>query len=73
MEEPLTELAGYFRQPVPPPDTDLLKLVSAARTAGHQWAALAAASEPGAGIEEPAGLPGTGACRPPVPPGLRRL
>jgi len=35
--------------------------VSAARAAGHQWAALATACEPGAGIEEPAGLPGTGA------------
>jgi hypothetical protein len=35
--------------------------VSAARTVGHHRAALAAASEPGAGIEERAGLPGTGA------------
>jgi hypothetical protein len=61
MEEPLTELAGYFRQPVPPPDTDLLKLVSAARTAGHRWSALATACQPGAGIEESAGLLGTGA------------
>lgn len=61
MEEPLAELAGYFRQQVPPPDADLLKLVSDARTAGHRWAALATACEPGTEIEEPAGLLGTGA------------
>jgi len=61
MEEPLTELAGYFRQQIPPPDADLLKVVSTARTAGHRWAALAAACEPGADIEEPDGLLGTGA------------
>ena len=61
MEDSLTELAGYFRAHVPLPDEDLLRLVSAARTAGHWWAALAAVCEPGTDIEEPDGLPGTGA------------
>jgi hypothetical protein len=61
MENPLTELTGYFRDKIPLPDADLLRLVSAARTAGHRWAALASECEPGAEIEEPAGLPGTDA------------
>jgi hypothetical protein len=61
MEDAQTELAGYFQGKFPLLDEHLLKLVSAARTAGHQWTALAAACEPGSEIEEPAGILGTGA------------
>ena len=60
VKDPLTDLAGYFRDASPLPDPVFLQLVSAARTAGHRWAGLAAACAPGADIEEPDGLPGTG-------------
>jgi hypothetical protein len=61
MDELLTELAGYCRDNISLSDADLLRLVSAARTAGHSWAALASACEPDAETEEPTDLLNTGA------------
>jgi hypothetical protein len=43
MDEPVTELAVFFRDKVKVPDGDLTRLISAARAAGHSWDAIAAA------------------------------
>jgi hypothetical protein len=59
--DPLDELARHRRHKIPLPDTDLLQLVSAAREAGHRWAAITAACLPGSEITEPSGIAGTGA------------
>jgi hypothetical protein len=43
MDDPATELAAYFRARRPVPDGELIRLTSAARSAGHNWAGIAAA------------------------------
>jgi hypothetical protein len=53
MEEPLAELAGYSRGGSQVPDTDLVRLTAAARTAGHRWDAIAAACDNGPGQDIP--------------------
>jgi hypothetical protein len=53
MEEPLAELAGYSRAGSQVPDTDLVRLTAAARTAGHRWDAIAAACDNGPGQDIP--------------------
>ena len=53
MEEPLAELAGYSRAGSQVPDTDLVQLTAAARTAGHRWDAIAAACDNGTGQDIP--------------------
>lgn len=41
--DPVTELATFFASKTTVPDEDLVRLTSAARAAGHRWAAIAAA------------------------------
>jgi hypothetical protein len=53
MEEPLAELAGYSRGGSQVPDTDLVRLTAAARTAEHRWDAIAAACDTGPGQDIP--------------------
>ena len=53
MEDPLAELAGYSRGGSQVPDTDLVRLTAAARTAGHRWEAIAAACDNGPGQDIP--------------------
>jgi hypothetical protein len=43
MDDPATELAAYFRARTPVPDEELIRLTSAARSAGHNCAGIAAA------------------------------
>jgi hypothetical protein len=43
MDDPVAELAVFFRRRVPVPDETLIRLTIAARTAGHSWTAIAAA------------------------------
>src|SRR5690348_8353986 len=43
MDEPLAELAAYFRTSTRLPDKDLARLTAAARAAGSRWDAIAAA------------------------------
>jgi hypothetical protein len=41
VEEPLAELAGYFRRRSRVPDAELVRLTAAARAAGSRWGAMA--------------------------------
>ena len=43
MDDPVIELAAYFRARIPVPDDELIRLTSAARAGGHSWAGIAAA------------------------------
>lgn len=43
MDDPVAELAAYFAATQPVPDAELIRLTSAARSAGHIWASIAAA------------------------------
>jgi hypothetical protein len=43
MDEPLAELAGYFRRKARVPDEELIRLTAAARAAGSRWDVMAAA------------------------------
>jgi hypothetical protein len=60
MIDPLDELARCFRDQVPVTGAELTRLASAARAAGHPWAAMANAYQPGAEVAEPSGVPGSG-------------
>ena len=42
MDEPLAELAGYFRRKARVPDEELIRLTAAARAAGSRWEVMAA-------------------------------
>jgi len=43
VDEPLAELAAYFRTRAAVPDQELIRLTAAARTGGSRWDAIAAA------------------------------
>ena len=43
MDEPLVELAGYFRRKARVPDEELIRLTAAARASGSRWDVMAAA------------------------------
>ena len=43
MNEPLAELAGYFRRKARLPDEELIRLTAAARAGGSRWEVMAAA------------------------------
>lgn len=43
MDEPLAELAGYFRRKARLPDEELIRLTAAARAGGSRWDVMAAA------------------------------
>jgi hypothetical protein len=43
MDEPLAELAGYFRRKARVPDEELIRLTAAARASGSRWDVMAAA------------------------------
>jgi hypothetical protein len=43
VDEPLTELAAYFRRDARLPDQELIRLTAAARAGGSQWDNIAAA------------------------------
>jgi len=45
MDDPAAELAAYFRAKRPVPDAELIALTSAARSAGHNRASIAAACQ----------------------------
>ncbi len=68
MDEPLAQLAAYFRRWHEPPGAELVRLAAAARAAGSRWDAIAAACDerddpdPAAVVYRPFGLiPGQGA------------
>lgn len=42
MNEPLAELAGYFRRKARMPDQELIRLTAAARAGGSRWEGMAA-------------------------------
>lgn len=54
MQEPLAELAAYSGPWYQVPDVDLIRLTTAARAAGYQWDAIAAACDNGPGKDIPA-------------------
>jgi hypothetical protein len=43
VDEPLTELAAYFRRKTWLPDEELVRLTAAARAGGSRWDAIASA------------------------------
>jgi hypothetical protein len=61
MDDPVAELAVFFRRRAPVPVETLVRLTSAARTAGHNWATIAAvcgvtSREDAHGVIMPAGF-----------------